>query len=44
MQENTEFDVVFQFTNDKFSLKSFGTRKNIPPIGAKNSETHNQQP
>lgn len=31
MQENTEFDVVFQCANDKFLLKSFGMRKNIPP-------------
>lgn len=27
---NTEFDVVFQYTNGKLILKSFGTVKNIP--------------
>ncbi|MDE7030743.1 MAG: hypothetical protein K2P63_12380 [Lachnospiraceae bacterium] len=31
MQENTEFDVVFQCANEEFRLKSFGMRKNIPP-------------
>lgn len=30
MQENTEFDVVFQCVDDRFLLKSFGTVKNIP--------------
>lgn len=29
--ENTEFDVVFQYTNDKFVLKSFGMVKDIDP-------------
>ena len=27
---NTEFDVIFQYINDEFLLKSFGMRKNIP--------------
>lgn len=30
MQVNTEFDVVFQYVNDEFLLKSFGMRENIP--------------
>lgn len=30
MRENTEFDVVFKHEEDKFILKSFGMRKNIP--------------
>lgn len=29
MRENTEFDVVFRYEEDKFVLKSFGMRKNI---------------
>lgn len=28
--QNTEFDVVFQYMNDEFSLKSFGMKKDIP--------------
>lgn len=31
IQENTEFDVVFQCANEEFRLKSFGMMKNIPP-------------
>lgn len=31
MQMNSEFDVIFRRVNDEFLLKSFGTRKNIPP-------------
>lgn len=30
MIENTEFDVVFQYVNGDFILKSFGMVKNIP--------------
>jgi hypothetical protein len=30
MNENTEFDVVFQYVNGDFILKSFGMVKNIP--------------
>ena len=30
MRENTEFDAVFKCEEDKFILKSFGMRKNIP--------------
>lgn len=30
MKVNTEFDVIFQYINDEFLLKSFGMRKNIP--------------
>lgn len=30
MNENTEFDVVFQYLNGDFILKSFGMVKNIP--------------
>lgn len=30
MEVNTEFDVIFQYINDEFLLKSFGMRKNIP--------------
>lgn len=29
--ENTEFDVVFQYINGGFILRSFGMIKNIPP-------------
>lgn len=29
--ENTEFDVIFQYTDDKFVLKSFGMVKDIDP-------------
>lgn len=29
--ENTEFDVVFQYTNSEFVLKSFGLKKDIQP-------------
>lgn len=31
MQENTEFDVVFQCVSDEFLLTSFGMRENISP-------------
>ncbi len=30
IKENTEFDVVFEYEDDKFILKSFGTINNIP--------------
>lgn len=31
MTQNTEYDVVFQYINGEFTLKSFGMKKDIPP-------------